>query len=52
MVIDSLFQKRSQNLPIYLQADVPPPEWEKLKLEQLVMVGEIAQLPVACAWGR
>ena len=25
MVIDSLFQKRSQNLPIYLQADVPDP---------------------------
>ena len=25
MVIYSLFQKRSQNLPIYLQADVPPP---------------------------
>ena len=48
MVIDSLFQKRSQNLPIYLQADVPPlpPELKKLKLEQLVMVGEITQLPV------
>ena len=25
MVIDGLFQKRSQNLPIYLQADVPSP---------------------------
>ena len=33
MVIDSLFQKRSQNLPIYLQADVSPsPELEKFKL--------------------
>ena len=53
MVIDSLFQKRSQNLPIYLQADVPPPpELKKLKSEWLVMVSEIAQLPVACAWGR
>ena len=25
MVIDSLFQKRSQNLPIYLQMYPPPP---------------------------
>ena len=36
MVIDSLFQKRSQNLPIYLQADVPPPPpvLEKLKQDR------------------
>ena len=26
MVIDRLFQKRSQNLPIYLQADAPLPD--------------------------
>ena len=43
MVIDSLFQKRSQNLPIYLQADVPPtspPEFEKLKLVRAACDGE------------
>ena len=42
MVIDSLFQKRSQNLPIYLQADVPPPppELEKLKLVRAACDGE------------
>ena len=40
MVIDRLFQKRSQNLPIYLQMYPPPPDW----LEQLVMVSEIARL--------
>ena len=40
MVIDSLFQKRSQNLPIYLQADVPPPGLEKLKLVRAACDGE------------
>ena len=41
MVIDSLFQKRSQNLPIYLQVDVPPhPELEKLKLVRVACDGE------------
>ena len=34
MVIDSLFQKRSQNLPIYLQADVPPPSIVKVEAGQ------------------
>ena len=41
MVINSLFQKRSQNLPIYLQADVPtPPELEKFKLVRAACDGE------------
>ena len=41
MVIDSLFQKRSQNLPIYLQTDVlPHPEFEKLKLVRAACDGE------------
>ena len=48
MVIDSLFQKRSQNLQIYLQIYVrPPPRFGKVGWsEQLVMVSEIARLPV------
>ena len=46
MVIDSLFQKRSQNLQIYLQM-YPAPRIEKIGWsEQLVMVSEIARLPV------
>ena len=47
MVIDSLFQKRSQNLPVYLQMYPPPPQLKMLKLVRgFVMVSEIAQLPV------
>ena len=45
MVIDSLFQKRSQNLLIYLQMYPPPQDW-KSWLEQLVMVSEIARFHV------
>ena len=30
----------------------PPPELKKLKLEEFVMVSEIGQLAVVCAWGR
>ena len=48
MVIDSLFQKRSQNLPIYLQADVPPhPELKKLKLVRAACDGE-RDCTIAC----
>ena len=41
MVIDSLFQERSQNLPIYLQADVPPPpELQKVRAVRAACDGE------------
>ena len=39
MVIDSLFQKRSQNLPVYLQV-YPPAELKKLKSVRGVCDGE------------
>ena len=45
MVIDSLFQKWSQNLQM---CPLPPPRIGKVGswLEQFVMVSEIARLPV------
>ena len=47
MVFDSLFQTRSQDLHIYLQMYPPPPPIGKVGWpERLVMVSEIARLPV------
>ena len=40
MVIDSLFQKRTQNLPVYLQMYTRPPELKKLNLVRGVCDGE------------
>ena len=43
MVIDSLFQKRSQNLQIYLQMSPPPPIGKVGWSERLLMLSGVRQ---------